>query len=220
MYIIVEEGWSMMTEEENNLVIEIGIKLMNFIGNSFDKANDITELKSVLEGLGFEDQGKRKLGGNNKGIEHDEDRCEKYSCKEKSKGKTITHRCLGGIYIFSITGKANVAFNLKCFNKIWEARTTKNIPLVNQKCNEKYLYVGKDINNLNTRISNHFGASGGSTYALKLASKDIIQVVEKYNITCHRFTLKDDFPEYARAGYIAMIEGILHKKLKPILGRE
>ena len=142
----------MMTEEENNLVIEIGIKLMNFIGNSFDKANDITELKSVLEGLGFEDQGKRKLGGNNKGIEHDEDRCEKYSCKEKSKGKTINHRYLGGIYIFSTTGKANVAFNLKCFNKIWEARTTKNIPLVNQKCNEKYLYVGKDINNLNTRI--------------------------------------------------------------------
>lgn len=192
--------------------------LIESIGNSFDEAKGITKLKSVLKGLGFEDKGERKLGGGNKGIDCNGKRCKKYECTDPETKKT-KHRCLGGIYIFSITKKTNCKNNLDCFTQLWRKRTKKGIPLVNEEYNEKYLYVGKDINNLNTRISNHFGASEGSTYALKLASEDIIQVVEKYNITCHRFTLNDKFPEYAKAGYIAMIEGILHEKLKPILGR-
>jgi len=216
--------------EEIVLAMEIGIKLINFIGKSFDEAESITELTNVLEGLGFEDKGERKLGGDKKDsrYKYDKNRCEKYSCKEKSKGKTITHRCLGGIYIFSITDKNDEKINLDSFTKLWNERTTTNIPLVNEKYNDKYLYVGKDINNLNNRISNHFGKGGGSTYALKLASEDKTESEDKatkpkikdYNITCHRFTLNYDFPEYARAGYIAMIESILHEKLKPILGKK
>jgi hypothetical protein len=31
--------------------------------------------------------------------------------------------------------------------------------------------------------------------------------------------LNDNFPEYAKAGYIAMIEDILRKRLEPSLGR-
>ncbi|KSU29025.1 hypothetical protein N42_0567 [Lactococcus lactis subsp. lactis] len=32
--------------------------------------------------------------------------------------------------------------------------------------------------------------------------------------------MNDNFPEYAKAGYIVMIEDILHKRLEPILGRQ
>lgn len=39
-------------------------------------------------------------------------------------------------------------------------------------------------------------------------------------ITWHRFNLIDNQKEFPRAGYIAMIEGILHEKLKPILGKK
>lgn len=39
-------------------------------------------------------------------------------------------------------------------------------------------------------------------------------------ITWHRFTLIDSQKEFPRAGYIAMIEGVLHEKLKPILGKK
>lgn len=67
---------------------------------------------------------------------------------------------------------------------------------------------------------NHFGVSGRTDYAQKLINKDTIQVVGEYNITCHRFTLNDNFPEYAKAGYIVMIEDILRKRLEPILGRQ
>lgn len=212
--------------DKNKVDSKIFTSLIESIGNSFVGANDIIELKRVLEGLGFEYEGERKLGGDNKGIKYNKERCKKYTCKKNSKGEIVTHRCLGGIYIFCITDENDKKIILYCFTQFWKSRTTKNIPLVNENSKEKYMYVGKDINNLNTRISNHFGKSGGSTYALKLASEDITESEDKvpklgkYNITCHRFILSDDLPEYARAGYIAMIEGILHEKLKPILGKK
>lgn len=94
------------------------------------------------------------------------------------------------------------------------------IPPFNSESSENYLYVGSYRTDINSRLKQHFGNNINSTSALKLTGGDIKHKIGEYNITCHRFTLKEDFPEYAEAGYIAMIEGILHEKLKPILGKK
>ncbi|AJA56739.1 hypothetical protein D6111_04415 [Lactococcus lactis] len=215
----------MMTEEENNLVIEIGIDLMNFIGNSFDKANDITELKSVLKGLGFED--KKDISFDINDVYY-----------QKKDGKNIWEckqfdPLSGGVYIFEIFFKKKTKED---FKKMWNKRaseiyektsengTTKQvknaIPQYNEQSSENYLYVGSHRTDINSRLKQHFGNNINSTSALKLTDEDIKNEIGNYNITCHRFILSDDLPEYARAGYIAMIEGILHEKLKPILGKK
>jgi hypothetical protein len=94
------------------------------------------------------------------------------------------------------------------------------IPQYNEQSSENYLYVGSHRTDINSRLKQHFGNNINSTSALKLTDEDIKNEIGNYNITCHRFILSDDLPEYARAGYIAMIEGILHEKLKPILGKK
>lgn len=55
---------------------------------------------------------------------------------------------------------------------------------------------------------------------MKLTGKDIENEIENYKITCHRFSLNNNFSKCVRAGYIGMIEGILHERLKPILGKK
>ncbi|WP_346349563.1 hypothetical protein [Lactococcus formosensis] len=205
--------------EEIGLAMEIGIKSINLIGKSFDEVEGIAELTNVLKDLGFEDKGERKLGGDDKGIDYNRERCEGYGCTDPET-KNTKHRCLGGIYIFSITNNNDDEINLKSFTDLWEKRKIKTTPKINAESSKKYLYVGKDVNNINTRISSHFGKSKKGNYALKLADEDIKNKMSNYNITCHRFTLNNNFSKCVRAGYIAMVEMILHEKLKPILGKK
>ena len=111
---------------------------------------------------------------------------------------------------------------IEIYEKTSENGTTKQvknaIPQYNEESSENYLYVGSHRTDINSRLKQHFGNNINSTSALKLTGEDIKNEIGNYNITCHRFTLKDDFLEYAKAGYIAIIESILHKKFKPILG--
>ena len=113
---------------------------------------------------------------------------------------------------------------IEIYEKTSENGTTKQvknaIPQYNEESSENYRYVGSHRTDINSRLKQHFGNNINSTSALKLTGGDIKNEIGNYNITCHRFTLKDDFPEYAETGYIAMIEGVLHEKLKPILGKK
>ena len=217
--------------EEIVLAMEIGIKLINFIGKSFDEAESITELTNVLKGLGFEDKGDIEFD-----IEHEYyKKDEEGKIKGKNKWKDIRFNFIGsGVYIFEIDFSNS---NSKSdFKTMWDKRasetyeiTNKNrkknklknaIPKYNKESSEKWLYVGSHRKNINSRLKQHFGDNINSTSALKLTVEAIKKDIGDYNITCHRFTLNNSFPEYARAGYIAMIEGVLHEKLKPILGKK
>lgn len=215
--------------EENKFDLKKVTELIKSIGESLDEAKGITELTNILKGLGFED--KRDILFN---IEHE---YYKKDGEGKNEWQDENFKPLGsGVYIFEIDFSKSQSKTKSNFKNMWYERAsetyekinkkgTKNevknaIPPFNCEGSENYLYVGSHRTDINSRLKQHFGDNINSTSALKLTGEDIKDKIEDYNITCHRFTLKDDFPEYAEAGYIAMIEGILHEKLKPILSKK
>ncbi|MDY5176806.1 hypothetical protein ABQ274_04320 [Lactococcus lactis] len=215
--------------EETKLYLKNVAELIKSIGKSFDEAKGITKLKSVLKGLGFEN--KEDILFN---IKHE---YYKKNVEGKNEWKDEKFKPLGGgVYIFEIDFSKSQSKTKSDFKNMWDERASETyekinkkgkknevknaIPQYNEESSENYLYVGSHRTDINSRLKQHFGNNINSTSALKLTGEDIKNEIGNYNITCHRFTLKDDFPEYARGGYIAMIEGILHEKLKPILGRE
>lgn len=215
--------------EENKFDLNKVIELIKSIGESLDDEKGITELTNILKGLGFEN--KEDILFN---IKHE---YYKKNVEGKNEWKDEKFKPLGGgVYIFEIDWSKSQSKTKSDFKNMWDERASETyekinkkgkknevknaIPQYNEESSEKYLYVGSHRTDINSRLKQHFGNNINSTSALKLTGEDIKNEIGNYNITCHRFTLKDDFPEYARGGYIAMIEGVLHEKLKPILGKK
>ncbi|KST80953.1 hypothetical protein [Lactococcus lactis] len=142
-----------------------------------------------------------------------------------------------GVYAFEITNKGNLLAQAEVseLKNLWDCRKNENVPRANKISNNQWLYVGRDFTDINNRIKAHLGQGSKSTYALKLGAinkenEQEQENKEKYSslenllstrtITCYRFTISEEMDDIIRAGYIAMIEGILHEKLKPILGKK
>lgn len=142
-----------------------------------------------------------------------------------------------GVYVFEIKkgGKTLNPAEVSEFKKLWDCRKKEKVPRTNENSNNQWLYVGRDFTNINTRIKAHLGQVSKSTYALKLGTinkeneqeqenkekySSLENLLSTYTITCYRFTISEEMDDIIRAGYIAMIEGILHEKLKPILGKK
>lgn len=142
-----------------------------------------------------------------------------------------------GVYAFEIKkkGKFLTQENVSKFKNLWDCRENEKVPRANKNSNNQWLYVGRDFTDINTRIKAHLGQGTKSTYALKLGAinkeneneqknKEKYSLLESllstYTITCYRFTISEEMDDIIKAGYIAMIEGILHENLKPILGKK
>lgn len=135
-----------------------------------------------------------------------------------------------GVYAFEITNKGNLLTQAEVseLKNLWGCRKNENVPRANKISNNQWLYVGRDFTDINNRIKAHLGQGNKSTYALKLGAinnkknsyKNLKNEIKKYTITCYRFTISEEMEYIIKSGYIAMIEGILHEKLKPILGKK
>ena len=148
-----------------------------------------------------------------------------------------------GVYVFEIKNKGKLLTQKEVIKlkNLWGCRKNEKVPRANENSNNQWLYVGRDFTNINTRIKAHLGQVSKSTYALKLGTinkenqneneneqekenKEKYRLLESllstYTITCYRFTISEEMEDIIKSGYIAMIEGVLHEKLKPILGKK
>lgn len=149
-----------------------------------------------------------------------------------------------GVYVFEIKKKSKDGEygedgdgEIKKLKELWDCRKNEKVPRANKISNNQWLYVGRDFTNINTRIKAHLCQGNKSTYALKLGAinqekeneqeqenkekySSLESLLSTYTITCYRFTINGKMDDIIKAGYIAMIEGILHEKLKPILGKK
>lgn len=135
-----------------------------------------------------------------------------------------------GVYVFEIK-KGDEYLSEKEVNnlkQLWRCRENEKVPRTNESSNNQWLYVGRDFRNINTRIKAHLGQGNKRTYALKLGAihrnntnyKNLGEKIKKYTITCYKFSINKKMDDIIKTGYIAMVEGILHERLKPILGKK
>lgn len=185
----------MDTNSENGITTTI-MKTLKLIDGNLN-TSDIACLIESLNLLGFES--------------HEKIHFEK-GCKDNANGANRL-----GIYVFCIYLTENASKDE--FIKLWAKRDKEKVPRLNEqnKDTNTWMYVGKNFENVDSRVKEHLGERDNTNYALKLGCLEY----KDFDIDCYRFTLKSNkISKDVEKGYVSMMEGILHDKLKPLIGKK